>query len=55
MLCGVLILRGIAVANVPAGQTEAQVYPLVPYLYKDRKFNAILQRTMFRFDLPGSD
>jgi hypothetical protein len=22
---------------------------------KDRKSNAILQRTMFRFDLPGSD
>jgi hypothetical protein len=32
MLGGVLVFRRIAAANMPAGQAQAEMYPLVPHL-----------------------
>jgi hypothetical protein len=32
MLCGMLIFRGIAAANMPAFQTDTQVNPAIPRL-----------------------
>jgi hypothetical protein len=47
MLCGVLVLRGVATANVAAGKAEAEMHPTVAH------FEAFLAALGLRLDAPN--